>query len=333
MEALLIERWLNGADAIKVIDEASVSVVRERVRAAGAAAGLDETRTASLVNVASELAHNQLAHATSGEITLRVVSRAGVAGLEVVAADSGAGIADPARALRGERTRAGSLGIGLAAVCELADEVDFDVRLGEGTCVAARKFAADGARRRCVGILGRPIDGEKRAGDDAAFVRADDALTIALMDGLGHGIEARDAAVRAVNAAMASAFDASIEEVNAATIGTRGAVGAIARIDRANAVDLRMIGNVSAYVCARHQTRRHIGSSRVFGARQGVRDARENETIALGEVLVLFSDGLSSKVSLEHEDTLLHAHPIVIAQTVLERFGTSRDDATVLVVK
>src|SRR6185503_17311143 len=101
----------------------------------------------SLAAAASELAHNQLAHAMRGHIALRAVDRAGVPGLEVIAADAGPGIADPARALRGEPRRAGSLGVGLSAAQRLSHEMDLDVRGGEGTCVRLRRFAAPVARR------------------------------------------------------------------------------------------------------------------------------------------------------------------------------------------
>ncbi len=337
MESVLIERWLGGLDAIAVVDEASVSVVREAVRRECAAASLDEAIAGSLVNVASELAHNQLAHAKGGRIALRQVARAGERGVEIIAADRGEGIRDPREAIRGKAHAvvpvSGSLGVGLSAVIELADEVDIDVRLHEGTCVCARKFASGGARRRCVGIFGRPIDGERIAGDDAGFVRDDDALVIALADGLGHGADARVAATRSVTSALDGAFTDAIERADVAAAGTRGAVMTVARIDSARRLDFAMVGNASAYVCSRRQTRRRIGSTFVLGSRGSrARVMRDVDALAMGEVLVVFSDGLSTQLSLENEDTLLHAHPIVIAQECMERFGTTRDDATVLVV-
>ena len=45
-----------------------------------------------------------------------------------------------------------------------ADEVDIDVRLGEGTCVWARKFASPVPKAREVAIFGRPCEGEAVSG-------------------------------------------------------------------------------------------------------------------------------------------------------------------------
>jgi hypothetical protein len=39
----LLERWLAGLDAIPVVDQASVSLVRQEVRRRGPDAGLDNT--------------------------------------------------------------------------------------------------------------------------------------------------------------------------------------------------------------------------------------------------------------------------------------------------
>src|SRR5215472_9847632 len=210
----LIDRWLGETSRIRVVDEASVALVREEVRREGRALGLPKGVTGAAVNVASELGHNQLAHARGGEMSIRRIERGSVAGLEVVAADRGPGMASPSKALKGsarttEMARTGaSLGVGLQAVLELSDETDFDVRLGEGTCVWARKFAAPPPhRRRQIGVYGRSCPEEITSGDDALFVRRDDALLVAIADGLGHGTPAREASETAMEVIATSTED------------------------------------------------------------------------------------------------------------------------------
>ena len=325
-------RWLADLDTIPIHDEASISLVRDWVRKEGAAAGLSEVETGALVNVASELAHNQLAHATGGCVAVRQLE--GRKGVEVIAGDAGQGIADPRAALRGAGSTEGkSLGVGLSAVCELADEVDIDVRLREGTCVRARKLAAPFARERCVGIFGRPIEGERVSGDDATFLREGGELLVALCDGLGHGPEAREASSRAV-AVIAPSVSLSelFSRANLALVRTRGAVMSAASIDKAGTVDVALLGNVEAYVCGRSSTRRHVGNAAVLGKHPPKGPLVARDTLASAELLVLFSDGLSTRLSLEREDALLHEHPIVVAQALMTRYGTTRDDATVVVV-
>ena len=334
----LVDQWLAGAEALPTIDEASVSAARERVRVEGARVGLPPVKIAQLVNVASELAHNQLAHARGGYIAVRPVLSGGVQGLEVIAADRGEGIADPARALEGRPSRVGSLGVGLAAVCELADEVDFDVRLGEGTCVSARVFARVSARGLQIGILGRPCDGERVSGDDAAVARAGDRLLVGVADGLGHGPLAREAsagAARVLRSAPSAAPDAVLEACHRAVAQTRGAVMAVCAIEESTRdLTIASVGNVSAHVYGLGPSRRFDGSSFVLGGpgRAPRRIATEKRQLARPELLVLFTDGVSSRADLEGDRDLLRQHPIRVAQRVLERFGGSHDDALVLVV-
>jgi anti-sigma regulatory factor (Ser/Thr protein kinase) len=320
-----------------VIDEASVSLVRERVREEGSRAGLDEVATGSLVSAASELAHNQLAHAKHGLVLVRPVERAGARGVEVIAADRGPGIADVRGALEGRGPHEGSLGVGLSAVCELADEVDLDVRLGEGTCVCARKFppGTSPRRRRRVGVYGRAYPGERASGDDAVCVRTPDGLLVALADGLGHGDPARDASARAVRTVAAHAGEA-LDQILAATHGallrTRGAVMTVARVHDAD-VALAGVGNVAAHGVGFGSTWRFGGTSSVLGDPRGYsRAASENRQLGAHSALVLCSDGVRTHIDLPGDPGLVREHPAVVAQHVVEHFGRNDDDALVVVV-
>jgi anti-sigma regulatory factor (Ser/Thr protein kinase) len=332
-----VGRWVVEADAIPIFDEASVSLVRERVRQHAAGVALPDVRAAALVNVASELAHNQRLHARGGFVVVREVVWGGERGLEVVAADRGPGIADVAGALEGKGRAVGSLGVGLAAVLELADEVDVDVRLGEGTCIWARKFARADTRRRQVGVYGRACGGESTSGDDAGFARAAGALVVGVADGLGHGEAAREASERARNLLLAHPElepEQLLARCDAELARTRGAVMAVARIDEsAGEIALASVGNITAQLVGPAGSRHFGGSSFFLGAPGGVRKlTTERRVMQPRDALVLFSDGLSSRAALSEDPALLREHPVVVAQRALERFGRLNDDATVLVV-
>lgn len=342
MEALLIDEWLQDvrdAGSIAVLDEASLTIVRQKVRAVGADLALGDDVVEPLVLVATELARNQLVHAVGGRVVIRGVSRSGVPGLELVAADRGGGIADPARALEGTPRVSGSLGVGLASVAALANEVDIDVRLGEGTLVRARRFAAEVPRRRQVGVFGRAIRGETRSGDHACFTRTGEALVVGVCDGLGHGELARHASSAAVQVfhdhAGASPV-AVLEAANAALHRTRGAVMAIARILEAEGtVEVASVGNIGVQAVAMRRARRFGGSSFVLGTPpQRVRKVLEERApLEDGEALVLFSDGVSSRLAIEHDLDLLRQHPVVIAARIAADHGRAEDDVMVLVVR
>lgn len=331
-----LETWLAGAAGIPVLDEASVSTVRERVREEGARAGLGEVGTAALVSAASELGHNQLRHARDGVVVVRSTQRGGEVGVEVVAADAGEGIHDVARALEGRRSTGQSLGSGLAAVLELADEVDIDVRLGEGTCVWARKFARGAPRRPRVGVFGRSFPGERRSGDDAAFVRTPGDLLAGVIDGLGHGDAAREASVRAARALLEmsdAAPDVLLAQCDRRLARTRGAVMAAARLDTAGGMTVAGVGNVSAHAYGADPSWRFGGSAFVLGSPGGAhRITLEKHQLRAREVLLLFTDGIRSRLDLTGELDLLREHPAIVAQRVVERFGRDDDDALVMAI-
>ncbi len=338
MEALLIESWLEGGHPIPVVDEASVSLVREKVRSEAERLGLPTDAGASLALVASELGHNQMAHARGGNILVRPVARDGVPGLELVAADRGDGIADPTSALRGRAATVGSLGTGLAAVHEMADELEFDIRRGEGTCIRARKFARRVRRRREVAILAHPHPDENASGDDARFLRSESALTIAVADGLGHGPEARRAAATAmgcVERAPERSLDDLLHDCHAALGETRGAVMTLLRVDESTGeLSCCGVGNVQAMVCGQGLTRRFVGVSSVLGVRGPTRRLLvERIPVDRFGVAVLFTDGISTRAQLEEQPSLLVEHPVVIAHWLLETFGRGHDDMLVAVAR
>jgi anti-sigma regulatory factor (Ser/Thr protein kinase) len=325
-----------GAPIIPIQDEASIVLVRAEVRRLGVAQGLPAERFEGLISAASELGHNQLAHGFRGSMAVAAIARGGVPGVEVVAVDSGRGIGDPTAALAGQPRAVGSLGVGLSAAYRLSDEMDFDVRVGEGTYLAARKFAAPLPRNE-VAIFGRPIAGESESGDDAGFVRTEDSTLVGVADGLGHGPEARAAAAPALAALRAHGagdLPALLATCHQALQGTRGAVMAAARFDRrAGIITHAAAGNITTQLCRPGHVERFVASSRVLGAR-GVPAGRfvvEHAPLSPRTLLVMFSDGIPARADLSEDAELLRQPPVVIAHQLVLRYGRATDDAIVLV--
>lgn len=87
----------------------------------------------------AELARNMLDHACDGTLSLRRVEDRDRVGLAIRARDRGPGIADVERALLGGYSTSGQLGMGLAGVRRIMDEVT--VKSGaDGTLVTATKW-------------------------------------------------------------------------------------------------------------------------------------------------------------------------------------------------
>jgi len=337
METLL-NRWLDGAPATFTLDEASISEARELVREVGREQGLSEVEVERMAIVVSELTHNQLTHAKGGAVSVRAIHRDGVPGLEVTAADKGRGIADPTAAIRGHQESTGSLGAGLAGVLRQADEVDVDVRWGEGTCVRARKYLTPPQRRSEVGVLCRPYPGEALSGDHALWLWREDTLLLGVADGLGHGPEARLAADKALELLRSHPdlpLDVLLSQEDVWLRTTRGTALGVVRLERASRMlEQACVGNVATILCQSGETSALPCTPGALGLRQRVPVKWRGQQARLPEesLLVMHTDGLASRTTVE-DPVLVRSHPIVVAHSLLQRFGKEHDDALVLVAR
>jgi anti-sigma regulatory factor (Ser/Thr protein kinase) len=336
---LLIARWLeSNAEAIPIYDEASVSTARQRVREAGERLGANKTLIESAALVASELTHNQLAYARQGYFAVRPIERAGVKGLEVIAADIGPGLQ---KALFPERQVVSktSLGAGLEGVFRISDEVHLETRSEEGVCVVARKFEKFAGGAWEIAVAGRPLPGESISGDDACFIESEDSLLAIVADGLGHGPDARQASHLAMHIALANrgaSVGALIPIVASGLAGTRGCALSVVQVNtKSGDVECAAAGDVHVHLYNGRDTHFFTSTPFVVGDSQfSKRKLRiENIKATPGCVLLLFTDGLQSKTTLKGDLDLLRRPAIAIAQHLIATYARPNDDALVLVAR
>jgi negative regulator of sigma-B (phosphoserine phosphatase) len=172
--------------------------------------------------------------------------------------------------------------------------------------------------------------GETVSGDAAVVVFGDEVAWAALVDGLGHGPLARQAAERARTAIESFVPELSVVDglllVHEALRGTRGAAAALARFD-ARGVDVGGVGNVSV---------RGLGGVDIpFAPVGGVLGGRcrppRGRHVALlqGARILLMTDGVSRRAPLAELDA--HAGQS-LCDALVERHGHAHDDATALLV-
>ncbi len=118
-----------------------VPAVRQRARDLTCQTGLG-MRTAEAVAIAvSELAHNIIDHAGTGQVLLQTVSDGARRGIVVIARDDGPGIRDIEWALTDGCSSRNGLGSGLPAARRLMDEFRIDSTVGTGTVITAKKWS------------------------------------------------------------------------------------------------------------------------------------------------------------------------------------------------
>lgn len=347
MEKKILEyQWLKKIDnRISILDEASLTLVREKIRDVAHASGLSALAERACL-VATELAHNQLHHAKFGEMVIQKIIQAGVPGLEIIAADQGEGILNPAAALRGEISTTGSLGAGLSSVYELSDQLDFDIRLGIGTCLWSRIFEKNSISIRpelgCeLAIMGRSYPGERISGDSAFFCRRENDIILSIADGLGHGLLAHEASFKAIQFIEQSfqqpleSLDSLVIESNEHLADTRGAALGLVHLDITKfEMEHLGVGDIGTHLNNFEQYKKFITMPHFLGSRFGSKSFRQERCqLSPGMVLIMFSDGLKTDTSLKDELEIMRRPAVAIAQWLLEQYGRSNDDATVLVAK
>ena len=327
---------------VTIDDQTRIAEARRAVATLGSTMGLTPDLVAQASLVISELCTNILKYAGHGELLLSTLTANGTAyGLDLVALDRGPGIANLDTAFKDGFSTGGSLGIGLGTMRRAAAVFDVYSAPGVGTAVMVRmlekKVAAPADDGFTVGSRMTPIRNELVSGDSWSCLRFDQSLALTVVDGLGHGPKAAEAAHAAVDAFQRSVRHAGpaqvIQMAHQALLTTRGAVMAVASID-AQAQSLRFagLGNINAVVYTHGVAVRLASNDGTVG--YGARRAREcSADWSPQSILVLNTDGLSSRWNVSKHPRLLACHPVLIAAVLHRDFARNTDDATVVVVR
>jgi phosphoserine phosphatase RsbX len=186
----------------------------------------------------------------------------------------------------------------------------------------------------------RPRPGENVCGDRLIAVDVDGTgALIGVLDGLGHGTEAAEAAacgVDVLRAGRAEPLDALVRRCHRALSGTRGAAMTLAHIDfRTDTLSWVGIGNVAADLVAKHPAGVEVRSSaRLAGGIVGYRipEALTAQEVPIrpGDLLVIASDGI---VEDHLDDIDFSASSLAIADHILHSHSKDNDDALVLAAR
>jgi len=327
-------------ERFRVSDDADVGALRRAVAGYAEWQGADDIGRDRAKLVATELATNLLRHAEPGAWVLaRPVPPNGV---EVIAVDSGPGLPDFAAALSGRvaspsQPWSSGLGCGLAAVRRASTRFAVHSRPGAGTAVLAVvdvRPAPDRTRPPPWGGVSVSVAGP--CGDGWAAVESGPDIAVAVVDGLGHGPRASIAAEAALDAFAAGPTDPAnyIARANEATRSTRGAAVAMLRLRRdAGEVDYVAVGNISARLYWPGGQRGLVSVGGTVGTQPNPpRSSVTSYPWPARSRLVVWTDGLTSRLDLESDPDLLTHDPSVAAAVLHRRHSRGRDDATVVVL-
>jgi len=180
--------------------------------------------------------------------------------------------------------------------------------------------------------------GQTESGDRHLVTATPDGALVAVVDGLGHGAEAADAAKVAVRSLERNAQQRVIplvRDCHQSLVGTRGAVISVASF---TAHDQTMtwlgVGNVEGLLLRALATSPRRESLLLRGGVVGVHLptlTAEIVPVTPGDTLILATDGVRSDFSSERLSQ--QDPPPMLADYILARWGKQDDDALVLVVR
>lgn len=327
---------IGSAVRLPVADRTQASEARRIASDLAYQAGLSEIQVAQAAIVVTEAGNNLANHARDGEILLSTYQVNGAPRLNVLCIDRGPGM-DVERCMKDGYSSAGTRGEGLGAITRLSAE--FDVHSGPGGTVlfaAVEGTARKRGARVSLGAVQVPKPGETACGDSWTVIISDRAVRLMVADGLGHGVFAAEASVRAVDVFESNTSQSvtdAIEAIHAGIRGTRGAAVAVAFIDLTlSTIHYCGLGNIAGSVSSSGKTQHMVSMSGTAG-HEAHKVSAFQYTWNGEAILVMHSDGLTTQSSLDKHPGVIRRHPAVIAGLLYREYNRGRDDATVVVVK
>ncbi len=173
---------------------------------------------------------------------------------------------------------------------------------------------------------------EHVCGDGYLVTPTEEGLLIAVVDGLGHGEQAAIAAqafIEAVRENPDLGLPELMRECHQRLSGTRGAAGALVRIDRrTRRIAFVGVGNIHFHALS-DGPMHPVSAPGIVGHR--IRKIIPFEyDLPRRTLIVLASDGVSSRLELEEYG---HLGPQEVADIIVSEHGKAHDDATVVTVR
>jgi anti-sigma regulatory factor (Ser/Thr protein kinase) len=324
---------------VRIDHHSAIHLAAETARRVAHQCGLPGAMPDQAAVIVSELASNLDKHAEDGTLYIQRLPLG--EGLEILAADRGPGMPELERCLTDGYTTAGTLGAGLGAVSRIATHFTIRSRAGSGgdsgtyACARLKPPGSSQTASLSVGSVCLPVESEQESGDACAIVETGTSHTAIVVDGLGHGPQAAEAAQMALRSFHAGPDTPLVEmftRMNRALRHTRGAAVSVLRLSSGRA-EYCGIGNIRALTLSEHSTRHQLtGQPGVVGWSMPTPRIHA-APLAPGTTLVLHTDGIDPRWARDPSPFLLRLPPPLMSAALAHGHRHSRDDATVLTAK
>jgi anti-sigma regulatory factor (Ser/Thr protein kinase) len=341
--------------SLQIDNESDVGVCRRKAVSLASQMGFDDVKTGEVAIMVTELVTNVIRHGGGkGKLVICRYSDAREhQAIEVWCCDSGNGIPDFPKVLKDGFTGKGSLGIGMGTIRRFSDEMEINPHLDPQfretffsghshfkNCIRTIKYLPNkfwmGTNKDLeIGAASRCKPGETLNGDSYLVTHLGPGLSVAaVIDGLGHGIEANLASQLARGQIILKAelpVNALMQHVHNALQGTRGSTIGLIRLDTENRkLSYSGIGNIEGFIYTNEGKQNLLSYGGIMGHNMRTPRIMEHD-FNPGDIICMFSDGITSRWKFDELDW--KEHPQKIAEHILHNFSRPNDDATVLIIR
>ncbi len=343
-------------DIFKINNDWDIGHTRRYIAQESKKLGFNNTELGEISIVISELCTNFIKHnAVDGTLIFNILNEPDRAGIEITAQDRGPGIKDMDEAMKNGVSSKGTLGGGIGAIKRLMDSFEIYSNCDNskyasfesnaidgqsiGTLIILKKWVLTNAKLMDddikISILSRPYPGTAVNGDYYYIKKFKDRSIFAVIDGLGHGVEANSAA-RLVSQIINENTHKSIEDIllvaNKGLLNTRGAVAGITLIDTLkNQFHYCAIGNIEFRYIFNGNTERLIPTNGILGAYSNNKVKVHTRIYEKGAIITMCTDGIINKWDFNSYSHIDFTNPTIFANSLLKDFSKDTDDATILI--
>ena len=302
----------------------------------------EETAKGRVAIIVNELGNNLVRYAKKANLIFRKFSTKNLTGIEILSVDSGPGM-DDVISLQDGFSTGNTPGTGLGAIKRQSDLFDIYSTIGVGTVIVSRVYSKKSSASSVdekifdnyeVGAINNPLRGEMISGDGWCVHETENGIAVTIVDGLGHGPLANQAAIKALHV-FAENYDANVvevmEKVHEDLRGSRGAAVYLLST-QGNEINYVGVGNVSAVLTAPVKSKVLSSQNGTAGLHIGKIKALQEEW-RIGDYFIFHSDGLSSRWSLDNYPGIRDKHASLISAVLFRDFDRGTDDTTVVVVR
>lgn len=327
----------TDAYILDVAESSQLGEARRQIIKTATESGLSEANRARLDLVCLELCTNLVKHVPNGgKLIVQVLRHPSSVGMEIFSIDTGRGM-NIEKALTDGYSSTGTMGTGLGSIKRNSDSFNIYSETGAGSIIHLRIWNSPKVinEYHCQAAFTVPKTGELVSGDKWSILENENTTNCLLIDGLGHGFEACEAANLAIKRFKELAGkppEVVLKAIHQSLKGTRGAVGALAQIDHEHGkIHFCGLGNIAAVV-ERENEHKHLTSLNGTLGYEARKFLEITEKWTPHSTLIMHSDGLSSK-TFEDLYTICREVPAIAAAKLYQKYSKGIDDSTILICK